>query len=390
MKQRILIIGGGIAGVSAAEAARSQDSEAEIILFTQDTHLPYYRLRICEVLDDPTVADQLLLHQADWYEKQAIEVRTGQTVADIDPARRQICLANGSRESYTSLVVCSGSQSFVPPVKGIGRPGVHTLWTLQDALDLSVELTQARKVIVIGGGLLGLEVAYHTRRAGLETRIIEKLPRLLANQLDEQGSEVFCQRVCNLDISVETSADVVDLYGRTDLSDSPVAGIRLADGRIFEADLVLISIGVRANIGFLDGSGLAVQRRIITDAYMQTSAPGVYAAGDAAEPEQYWFGLWSVSRTQGQVAGINAAGGRREFDRTVPPYVINTMETKVAVQGDKGLLAEPEYELDVLLDPESGNYRKLVYRDGLFSGFILIGDTRDFARLQKSIGQPAG
>ena len=113
----------------------------------------------------------------------------------------------------------------------------------------------------------------------------------------------------------------------------------------------------------------------------------IFAAGDAAEPLEYWFGLWSVSRGQGQVAGINAAGGAVTFDRTVPPYLISTMDTKVAVQGDKGA-SEPQYELDVLMDTNSGNYRKLVYREGVFRGFMLVGDTRDFVRLQKDLGKP--
>ena len=118
---------------------------------------------------------------------------------------------------------------------------------------------------------------------------------------------------------------------------------------------------------------------------MQTSSVGIYAAGDAAEPDHFWFGLWSVSREQGRVAGTNAAGGDAVFDRHIPPYLLNTMETKVAVLGEQGSLSEPQYELDVLMDTNSGNYRKLVYREGIFRGFMLIGDTHEFAKLSKDV-----
>ncbi len=388
MADPIIIIGSSIAGVTAAEAARRQDPAADIRILTQDHFLPYYRLRICEVLDNPAISGQLALHPQKWYDEQRISLETDATVIAIEPAAKAIRLADGRAIAYRSLVIATGSQSFVPPINGIGRPGVKTLWSMQNALDISASLQKASRVIVIGGGLLGLEAAYHAKRHGLPTTVIEKAPRLLANQLDDDGSAVLADRVRQLDVEVVTSADIVEILGTTREPGSPVSGVKLADGRIFPADLVLASIGVRANIGLLDNSGITVQRRIMVDDHMRTSAPDIFAAGDVAELDGYWFGLWSVSRAQGLVAGANAAGGEAVFDKTIPPYIIRTMDTRVAVQGDKGLLSEPQYELDILLDKESGNYRKLIYRDGIFSGFMLVGDSADYARLQKQLGKP--
>ena len=388
MQNPIIIIGSSIAGITAAEAAHRQDPAADILVLSQDRFPPYYRLRVCEVLDNPAIVDQLALHPPQWYADRQIRLELDTRVAAIYPAERQVGLADGRRLTYRSLVIASGSQSFIPPVTGIRRPGVHAIWTLQDALDTASDLTKATRAVVIGGGLLGLEAAWHARRRGLPTTVIEKAPRLLVNQLDEGGSAILTQRVRQQQVEVVTGADVTAVTGSTGEPDSPAAGVRLADGRFFPADLVLVSIGVRANINFLEGSGIAVQRRICADERMQTSQPDIYAAGDAAELDGYWFGLWSVSRAQGQVAGLNAAGGNARFDKAIPPYLINTMDTRVAVQGDKGIADQPEYELDVLMDPDSGNYRKLVYRDGIFSGFMLVGGNFDFNQLQKKIGQP--
>ncbi|MEA4889514.1 MAG: FAD-dependent oxidoreductase [Clostridiaceae bacterium] len=387
MEQPMIIIGSSIAGISAAEAARRQNPEIPITILTQDSFLPYYRLRLCEVLDEPAMSGQLTIHPAEWYEQQRIRIETQVSVTAVDPAHHRLQTADNRYRSYDKLIVCSGSQSFIPPIAGINRPGVHTLWLMQSALDLAGALGHASRVAVIGGGLLGLEAAYHIRRRGLPVTILEKAPRLLMNQLDQSGSAVLCGRVRQLDVTVILSADITEILGLSADPASAAAGIRLQDGRQIDADLILVSIGVRAAADFLAGSGIAVQRRILTDLRMQTNLADIYAAGDAAEPEGYWFGLWSSARRQGQVAGINAAGGQAVFERTPPPYVIHTMETHVAVQGDQGLAAEPPYELDVHLDEKNGNYRKLVYRSNNLAGFMLVGNTDDFIKLQKHLGR---
>ncbi|NLC84369.1 MAG: NAD(P)/FAD-dependent oxidoreductase [Ruminococcaceae bacterium] len=383
--RQILIIGSSIAGISAAESARAQDPDAEITVVSQDEFAPYYRLRLCEVLDDPEIVPALALHPPAWYEERHINLRLGRKAIELDPEAHTVGLDNNEVLKYDSLVLTTGSHSFVPDIPGKNRPGVYTLWSMADALRLEQALRPVKKAVVIGGGLLGLEAAYHVSRQNIATTIIERLPHLLANQLDDGGSTILEHRISNLGIDFITSADVVALDGISDEAGSPVRQVRLADGKTIEADIVIISIGVRANVELAQKAGLKVNRRITTDKAMRTSHPDIYAAGDAAEPLDYWFGLWSVSRGQGRTAGTNAAGGTAEFDLRIPPYIVNTMETKVIVEGDKGIADLPRYELDVLMDEDSGNYRKLVYREGIFSGFMLIGDTHDFLRLQKEL-----
>ena len=390
MVQKIVIIGSSIAGISAAEAARQQDPEARIILFSAEADLPYYRLRLCEILDNPAAESDLTIEPLAWYEKNRFELRLNQKVTAIDRVSKTVQLASGDSETYDRLVIASGSMSMVPPIDGVGRPGVMTLWTIADARAIAALLSPKTRVVVLGGGLLGLLAAHHIRRTGATTTILEKADRLIANQLDEAGSATFKGHVDRLGIRVEFGADTEAITGTDSSPDSPVTGVRLKDGRFIDADLVLVSVGVRANIAFAQAAGLTVTRRIATNAGMQTSDPDIFAAGDAAEPDQYWFGLWPVSMDQGWVAGINAAGGATVYSKYVPPYFVQAMDTQVAVQGDRGGPGEFEPEIDLDNDIPGGNYRKLIYRNNILTGLMLVGDTREFTSLQKKLGKPRG
>ena len=149
MARKIVIIGSSIAGLSAAEAARKQDPSAEIVILSHDHFMPYYRLRICEILTEPELADKLYLHPASWYEDRQFKMRLGQNVVALDPIKKRLQLDNGLSETFDSLVIASGSQSFVPPVHGVSRPGVLALWTMQDALDVAEALKKSKNVIVV-------------------------------------------------------------------------------------------------------------------------------------------------------------------------------------------------------------------------------------------------
>ena len=390
MSSKIVIVGSGIAGLSAAQAARQQNASASILILSAERDLPYYRLRICEAVADPAALDTLTVEPQAYYDTQRIELRLGTQVVAIDRRAKIIKLADGSQETYDKLILATGSSSLVPPLEGVKRPGVRTLWTLENARQLTAELTPGQRVVVIGGGLLGLLAADHIQRRGVQATVLELANRLLANQLDEGGSAVFKRQAEKTGVRFELSAETAEIFGQTDDPQSPAAGVRLKDGRVIEADLVLLSIGVRANSQLAAEAGLPITRRIVTDTRMQTEDPGIFAAGDAAEPDQYWFGLWPVSMEQGRVAGINAAGGEAVFAKEIPPYFIQTLGTEVAVQGDKGGPGELEADIDLEQDPMAGTYRKLVYRGGLLTGFMLVGDTRDMITLQKKLGRRRG
>ncbi|NJP41017.1 NAD(P)/FAD-dependent oxidoreductase [Oscillospiraceae bacterium HV4-5-C5C] len=384
MAEKILIIGASAAGIAAAQGARQQNPEAEIVVLSKEPDPPYFRTRLCDVLADPGAADKILLHKASWYEERQIELRLNTEVKEILPQAHQVRLADQTRLNYDRLILATGSRSFMPPLDGSQLDGVCTLWTLADARRIESRLPGVKKAVVIGGGLLGLEAAYALSRRSIDTTIIEFAPRLLFKQLDEAASALFTRHVEKLGIQVVTSGNCQTLES---LADQPaVAAVRLADGRRFEADLVMVSTGVRAQTEVAVHTPLAIDRCFIADTRMRTNLPDIFAAGDDAVCEHRWYGLWSIAQDQGRVAGINAAGGEAVLDMPVPPYLVNTMGTRIASAGRLGSDGQdPQYREEVSQDQDLGRYRKLTFSGEKLTGYCLLGDTSEFSQLQKQL-----
>lgn len=388
-QQSIVIIGSGIAGLSAAEAARRQDPQCLVTLLSDDSHLPYYRQRLCEVLGGPARADQLLIHPQEWYAQQGFDLQTNAVVDAIRTDRKTVVLRDGRAFAYTSLILASGSASFVPPLQGAGLPGVETLWTLADTLRIEARVKDARRAIVIGGGLLGLEAAYALHQRGLSCLILERLPRLMMRQLDERSAQIFTAQVEREGTQVATGAIISEIYAGPD---GRAAGVRLEDGSAFPADLIILSAGVRPRLEYLSGSGIETDKYITVDSRMRTNVPGVYAAGDCAIQDRRWYGLWPIARQQGLAAGGNAAGGDREYQMPVPPFLLKTMGTQIASAGlveENNLPREALERLrrDIEDKAELFQYAKKLYVGGALSGFILLGDTKAFTALNRELGQ---
>ncbi|HHU06958.1 MAG TPA: NAD(P)/FAD-dependent oxidoreductase [Clostridiaceae bacterium] len=386
-KKKIVIIGSGAAGVAAAEEARKNDSEADIVIYSADPDLPFYRLRVAEVLRDPEAAEKLYLHPAKWYEERSIRLVPDTHVDKIDYDAKNIKLENNETVAWDRLIVTTGSRSFVLPLKGFDRDNCFTLWSLQDAKKLSRAIREKglKTCAIIGGGLLGLEAAWQIHQAGVQVKILEFAPILLQRQLDPRGSDLVQKHIESLGIEVITGADSAEVIGEGETG--PVQGIILKDGRRIDCDCVLMSVGVMANTDLAVDAGLEIGRRIKVDEGMNTSLKDVYAAGDVCEVDDgFWFGLWSISMAQGKVAGANAAGANKSFVKETPPYIVNTMNTRIVSQG---ILPQEEgegYSFEITEDPERYSYKKLVYKDGKLTGFILLGDyAKEMVALQQQL-----
>lgn len=382
---KILIIGSSIAGVSAAEAARKQDSQAEICIVSEDQNLPYFRPRLCEVLSDPSGKDKLDLHPAAWYEERRIDLLAGQKVLKVDEAAKRVQIEYGRELEYDRLIIASGSRSFVPPIEGRDLKGVHTLWTMAQALDLSERLNHARHAVVIGGGLLGLEAAYACRQRGVHTAILELSDRLLKRQLDRKASDLFLQQVERLDIQVIRDAGEMKIL--PDESGEHIGSVQYGSGETIPCDLLIISTGVRPRLEMLNVDHFEINRCLVVNDRAETSVKDVYAAGDCAIMDNRWYGLWSIAKLQGATAGINAAGGDRVCHMPVPPYMVNTMETRIASAGQ---VTSDNDSDDVLssqinMDEVQLTYDRRNYEDNRLLGFILLGDTKPFSLLNRQL-----
>ena len=199
--RRILIVGNGAAGISAAKAARVQDPDAEIIIFGKDGRLPYYRLRLCDYIGRSINYEELKINNEEWFEKNRIRIEKSSEVAALDIKAGKIS-TNAGEYSYDRLVLATGSTPIMPPFSGMELTGIHTIWTIDNIIEINKSLLDAKKAAVIGGGLLGLEAAYKISEMGISVSLIESMPRLLPRQLDQEGSEVFGDKVRSLGISV--------------------------------------------------------------------------------------------------------------------------------------------------------------------------------------------
>lgn len=381
---RILIVGNGTAGLSAAKAARNQNPDAEVIMFGRDNRLPYYRLRLCDYIGKNINYDEIRINSEEWFEKNRIRLELSSEVKAIDTKSKKV-ITSGKEYSYDSLVLATGSTPIMPSsFKGKELSGVHTLWTVDDIIQINESLINAKKVVVIGGGLLGLEAAYKISEMGIDVSLIEGMPRLLPKQLDEEGSEIFRKKVESLGISVFCGKSVTGFEGD---KDGHVRQVYMADGTILETDVVIVAVGVAPNTEILRNTDVSVNRFINVNERMETNIENIYAAGDVASINGRWFGQWSVASRQGQIAGINAAGGNALYQLTEVPYVLATMGTRVVCAGDTGIIepgsSETSYKIERKMDKSKFLYSKLVFRNGLLVGYMLVGEpAKAFNKLQ--------
>lgn len=372
---KILIAGGGIAGISAAEAARKASPLSEILLLSRETEKPYYRINLTRYLAGEVSLDQMDLHPSSWYADHRIELKPGVSLASIDLQEKAAVLDNGEKVSFDRLILAVGARPFVPPVPGAGLDMVFTLRTKQDANDI-LRLGRDRNVVCIGGGLLGLETAGALARQGARVTVLEGLSWLMPRQLNIKAAEVFQAFIEKLGIKVLTGIKVKELQGS-----SSVTGILLDSGKVIPADLVVFSAGVRADTYLAAAAGLKVNQGIVVDENMLTSHADIYAAGDVAEYSGMLYGTWAPALAQGNIAGSNAAGQPASFLPVPRSAVLKVLGIDLFSIGR----IAPE-EGDTLIDEAGPDwYEGFVFQAGLLVGAILMGDTSASSAIKKAV-----
>ncbi len=366
MAEKLLIIGGGVAGLSAAQAAREANSEIEIRLVCGEKRPPYYRPRICEIFTGLD-AERLLVRNQQWFSEMKIELAYGMVTA-IDAASRQAKLADGSYLGYDKLILATGARGNIPDARGKDKDWVIALRYLADIERIAAISGPA---VIVGDGLLGLEAAWHLSRSGRSTVIIGRGGRLLSHQLDHEGSVFFLGIVEHAGVRVALNGELAEVDDGLAL---------LEDGRGFEAAVVVCAAGIKSITKLARSLGAECNSGVIVDQQMQTSLPGVWAAGDCAEYQGRVYGLWTAAMAQGAVAGANAAGAERLYQPERPGYMMNAMGTKVWSYGD--ILAEDGVSAR---DVAAMHFRKLFFRDGVLAGAELIGDTAPMLQIKKAV-----
>ena len=372
----IVVIGGGIAGLSAAEAARNSAPQASITLVCLEDDLPYYRLNLTRYLAGEISASDLPVHPQSWYAEMRITVLRGAEVCNINRAARKVSLKGHPDLSYDKLILAMGAHPSVPPIPGADRDNVVTLRTIRDAEAILAKCQAGIRCVVIGGGVLGLEAAAALARHRVQVTLMEGFDWLLPRQLNLAAGERLGAEVRALGINLICLARVKKLAGG-----DQVASVVLETGESFPADLVIISTGVRSNSYLARLAGLEVDSGVVVDQHLRSTDPDIYAAGDLAEHLGMVYGTWAPSQFQGTIAGMNAAGEAAIFAGIPRSNSLKVLGVDLFSIG----LVHPDDASYQTYQAENGHYQQFVFRDSHLVGAILLGDTSIAPKVKKLI-----
>lgn len=367
--EKFVIIGSSGAGLCAAEEIRKRNKKCSIIILSKENIKGYYRPQLSKLLSSDIEIDNLAIKDDKWYKDNDIELILNTEVVKIDSDNKKVIAADGKELEYTKLIIASGAEVFVPPFSGKDKIGVFTLRYFKDVLDIKEYAKDKKTAAIIGGGILGLETASELNNLGLLVTVIEKSDRILPKQLDESASLILEEIVKESGVRFRKYASTKEIVG-----DYKVTGILLEDGELVQADLVIISTGVKANSHIVSAE-MEVNRAIVVNNKMETNIADIYACGDCAEFNGINYALWSEAIVQGKAAGINASGDEFFYEQIIPSTTLNAFNSSVFSIGDVGTNVNVEYDYYEVKDTEKNNYKKMYFKDTILIGGILVGDT---------------
>ena len=371
MSEPLVIIGNGMAAARLVEelAKRALGRHA-IAVIGDEPRLAYNRVLLSSVLAGEVTSQDIELKSSDWWRDHGVTVRYGCAALSVDTARREVTLANGATVGYARLVFATGSTALRLNVPGADLPGVHTFRDSRDVEQLIDLAQQKKRVVVVGGGLLGLEAAYGIAKAGAKVTLVHLMDRLMERQLDLPAAALLKGQVERKGVAVMLNASTARILG-TDT----VTGVELADGRTIAADAVVFAAGIRPNAALAKDAGIPVNRGIVVNDRMESDIAGIHAIGECAEHRGACYGLVEPAYEQAAVLAEHLAGRDADYLGSVTATNLKVSGVGVFSAGD--FLATNDSDVVVLNDPRRGVYRKLVLREGALTGAVLVGDTRD-------------
>ena len=379
-----VILGAGPAGVTAAETIRQQAPDAEITLIGGEPEPPYSRMAIPYLLHGSIGEDGTYLRQnATHYDDLAIKYVTGR-VGGVDVGNRQLMLSGGDSHSYDRLLIATGASPILPPIEGVNLPGVQSCWTLADAREILKVAENGKPVVLVGAGFIGSIVLEALYARGADLTVVEIAPRMVARMMDDIAGGML-KRWCEAKgVRVLTDTKVERIQKGAD--GGPQLAVGLSDGTQVPAELVVLAAGVRPNTGFLTGTGINVHAGIRVDAYMRTTADGVFAAGDCCEAVDLSTGFHDVLAIQptavehGRLAALNMTDNRTPH---LGSLNMNVLDTMGLISSSFGLWNGTDKGNSARLVDESGyRYMRLEFEDDRLVGAQSVGFTEHVGMLR--------
>lgn len=361
MSSRIVVVGGGTAGARLAE-------RLPVTLLGEEPHAPYNRVLLADVLAGRYGPEVIALPAT-----RGEPARRGVRVTGIDREAREVRCADGTRVAYDQLVLATGSNPVLPPLRGLAGgerlpAGVHAFRTLDDCLALDALVRPEARAVVIGGGLLGVSAARALAARGAEVMLAQQGEHLMERQLDANASQLLRTHLVDLGVEVHTECRVRGLK----VADGAVTAVELADGFVLDADLVVLACGVRPRVGLALEAGLDVRRGIVVDDQLRTSDPYIHAVGDCAEHDGRLYGLAGAALEQADVLATLLGGGSASYRGTRALTRLSLDALELAAFGEA--VPQPGDDTVQLADATRRAYRKVVVRGDRLVGGVLLGD----------------
>ena len=361
--KKYVIIGNGVAATGCIEGIHSVDPEGPITVVSEENHAVYCRPLISYFLEKKTDPERMQYRNPEFYDRMGCEVLYGKKAVQIDAEKKMVLLEDGTALPYDALCVATGSSPFTPPFEGLDTvEEKYNFMTLDDALALDAAISETSRVLIIGGGLIGLKCAEGLCGRVAQITVCDLTDRILSSILDAECAALMQKQLEDAGLRFLLGDSVSRFEKNIALMES---------GEKIPFDLLVLAVGVRPNVSLLKEAGGAINRGILIDDRMETSLPGIFAAGDCTEGEDLSSGqkkvlaIWPNAYLQGHAAGVNMAGGSEVFDKGIPMNSIGFFGMHAMTAGT--------YEGELYEEKTENSLKRLFAKDDRLKGFILIG-----------------
>jgi len=373
-KLRLVLIGNGLAGMRCLEDLLDMAPDRyEVTVIGEEPWGNYNRIMLSPVLSGEKTIEDIMLHPPKWYDDKSIKFIAGDKAVKIDRPRKVVYTEKGKTVDYDRLILATGSAPFIPPVQGVDLKGVLTFRDIYDVNTMIEYCGSKTNAVVIGGGLLGLEAAYGLKQRGMNVTVLHLMDRIMERQLDGRASQLLRHSIEQKGIQIITEANTEALIGD---ENGHVKQIRLKDGTVLDADLVVFAVGIRPNIALAQSAGLRCNRGVLVNDTMQTFDPSIYAVGECIEHRGQTFGLVEPLWGQAFICATHLAEhGSLTFKAPTVPTQLKVSGVDVFSAGN--FEPKDDYEDIILNDEKRQIYKRIIIQSDRVIGAVLFGDTED-------------
>lgn len=372
-KLKLVLIGNGLAGMRCLEDLLDMAPDRyDVTVIGEEPWGNYNRIMLSPVLSGEKTIDDIMLHPHTWYRDKGIQFIADDPAIKIDRTRKVVHTEKGESVDYDRLIIATGSSPFIPPVQGVDLKGVISFRDIYDVNTMIKYCESKKNAVVIGGGLLGLEAAYGLKQRGMNVTVLHLMDRIMERQLDGRASRMLRHSIEQKGINIITEANTEALIGE----EGHVRQVRLKDGTVLDADLVIFAVGIRPNIALAQRAGLRCNRGILVNDTMQTFDPSIYAVGECIEHRNKTFGLVEPLWGQAFICATHLAEhGSLTFKSPTVPTQLKVSGVDVFSAGN--FEPKEDYEDIILNDDKRQIYKRIIIQKDKVIGAVLFGDTED-------------